>query len=90
MAIGWCVRYRYDAMHRRRYKTVELIVDEAPWTPRPRDEVWVRIGPTERRLHQQVRQMGGRWDTQRQRWRLTYSAVRALDIEHRIDPPKSF
>jgi len=25
-----CVRYRYDATRRRRFKTVELIVEEAP------------------------------------------------------------
>jgi hypothetical protein len=25
-AIVWCVRYRYDAEKKRRYKTVELII----------------------------------------------------------------
>lgn len=30
-----CVRYRYDAASRTRYKTVELIVDQSPWTPLP-------------------------------------------------------
>jgi hypothetical protein len=29
-----CVRYRYDAATQRRYKTIEIIVDEAPWAPR--------------------------------------------------------
>ncbi|WP_298037348.1 hypothetical protein [uncultured Desulfuromonas sp.] len=28
-----CVRYRYDAQRCKRYKTVELIVDEKPWIP---------------------------------------------------------
>lgn len=28
-----CVRYRYDAKAGKRVKTVELIVDEAAWTP---------------------------------------------------------
>lgn len=28
-----CVRYRYDEAARRRYKTVEIIVEEAPWSP---------------------------------------------------------
>ena len=28
-----CVRYRQDAQRQRRFKTVELIVDEWPWTP---------------------------------------------------------
>lgn len=30
-----CVRYRYDAASGTRYKTVELIVDHAAWTPPP-------------------------------------------------------
>lgn len=29
-----CVRYRYDAEHGRRLKTIELIVDEKEWSPR--------------------------------------------------------
>jgi len=29
-----CVRYRYDDATMKRYKTVELIVDVAEWTPR--------------------------------------------------------
>lgn len=28
-----CVRYRYDTAAGRRYKTVEIIVEEAPWAP---------------------------------------------------------
>jgi len=28
-----CVRYRYDVARQRRLKTVELIVEEAPWCP---------------------------------------------------------
>ena len=28
-----CVRYRYDAASGARYKTVELIVDQAAWGP---------------------------------------------------------
>ncbi len=29
-----CVRYRYNPETRTRIKTVELVVDEKPWTPR--------------------------------------------------------
>ncbi|WP_322512865.1 hypothetical protein [Chloroflexus sp.] len=28
-----CVRYRYDAEHGRRLKTIELIVEEKAWLP---------------------------------------------------------
>jgi hypothetical protein len=30
-----CVRYRYDAAAGKRYKTVEIIIDEAAWSPPP-------------------------------------------------------
>ena len=30
-----CVRYRYDAAASMRYKTVELIIEQAKWTPPP-------------------------------------------------------
>lgn len=35
-----CVRYRYDTELHKRYKTVELIIDETDWTPKP-----IRPGP---------------------------------------------
>lgn len=28
-----CVRYRYDSSTQKRYKTVELIIDEQDWLP---------------------------------------------------------
>ncbi|MBC8042932.1 MAG: hypothetical protein IAF08_05750 [Rhizobacter sp.] len=31
-----CVRYRYDEVQMKRFKTIELIVDEAAWIPRPK------------------------------------------------------
>ena len=30
-----CVRYRYDAQRKKRFKTVELIVAERDWEPPP-------------------------------------------------------
>ncbi len=42
-----CVRYRYDETCMRRYKTVELIIDESDWEPRKRKtkEVISEKGP---------------------------------------------
>jgi len=31
----FCVRYRYDYIKKKRYKTVELIIDEEHWEPLP-------------------------------------------------------
>ena len=28
-----CVRYRYDYLKKKRYKTIELIINEEPWEP---------------------------------------------------------
>ena len=30
-----CVRYRYDYFHKKKYKTVELIINEDDWSPPP-------------------------------------------------------
>ncbi|MEW6297362.1 MAG: hypothetical protein AB1671_06430 [Thermodesulfobacteriota bacterium] len=75
-----CVRYRYDEERQRRLKTVELIVEEKPWTPRgPRrtapQAVAVRVAPSEVALRTQVKRAGGQWDPRRQVWRLPYERV---------------
>jgi hypothetical protein len=61
-----CVRYRYDAKRQLRVKTVELIVESAPWTPRarnarrwPEDMVAVRIEYAEAELRERVKRVGG-------------------------------
>lgn len=81
-----CVRYRYDAERRRRYKTVELIVEEADWDPRPDPEtvVSVRVGLEEVEVQRQVRGAGGRWDRGKRVWRVRYADVVRLGLEGRI------
>lgn len=85
------VRYRYDAATRRRYKTVELIVEARPWAPRPRhprrtpDEiVAVRIGFHETGLRERARNLGGIWRPAQKVWELTWDAVRKLGIADRV------
>src|SRR5262249_12946847 len=54
-----CVRYRYDDEHHLRYKTAEVIIEAAPWTPaRPfaaTDVIELRIRPQERTLRHAAR-----------------------------------
>ena len=63
-----CVRYRYDTAGRRRLKTAEIIVDEAPWVYcQPRDSpnarrVNLRVGYQERALHEKLKRAGARWN----------------------------
>jgi hypothetical protein len=62
-----CVRYRYDEQQKKRFKTVELIVEETAWSPKQRrfgDDaiVSVRVGWQEKELQGQVKRAGGRWN----------------------------
>jgi hypothetical protein len=66
-----CVRYRYDAQQKKRFKTVELIVAECAWEPPARRVadaalVGMRVGCAEVALRQRVKQAGGRWNRRRQ------------------------
>jgi hypothetical protein len=84
-----CVRYRYDAQRKKRFKTVELIVAEREWEPPPprfaADAlVGVRVGFAEVELREQVKQAGGKWNRRRKVWELRYERVVALKLEARI------
>ncbi len=61
-----CVRYRYDPERKLRHKTVELIVETAPWSPNarnsrrdPNDLVAVRIAYSESALRERIKAAGG-------------------------------
>jgi hypothetical protein len=86
-----CVRYLYDEARGRRLKTVELVVEEAPWQGRARrprrddhDIVRVRIGWGETELRLAAKKTGAVWRPVQKTWEMTWQAVRALGIQHRI------
>ncbi|MGD0174242.1 MAG: hypothetical protein ABSC61_07400 [Anaerolineales bacterium] len=82
-----CVRYRYDERLKRRYKTVELIVDEVPWEPKPpRGGKLVNVGIRfeEAALRGRIKAAGGRWDGRKQSWRLRYEKAVELGLKNRI------
>jgi hypothetical protein len=79
-----CVRYRYDLARRRRYKTVELIVEESVWLPEPEAIVGLRIAWEEQGLRSQVKAVGGVWNAERKVWELAVGQVIALGLEERI------
>jgi hypothetical protein len=93
-----CVRYRYDAAARVRYKTVELVVEQVPWDPgehaidphgqpgRPPSLVGVRVAYEDRALQQKIRQLGGRWVRERRLWVLPLAAAKRLGLEDRLLP----
>jgi hypothetical protein len=87
-----CVRYRYDARRRKRFKTVELLVAERDWPPpgpgsAPDRLVAVPIAFGELALRHQVKQAGGTWDPERRVWELRYDRAVTLGLGNRIVPP---
>ena len=84
-----CVRYRYDAQHKKRLKTVELIVEECPWTSETTQEsdrriVYLRVAASEVEVRRQVKGAGGKWNPQLGVWEISYEQVVALDLKKRI------
>jgi hypothetical protein len=89
-----CVCYRYDAALGKRYKTVELIEEEADWIPQrqamPADtRVAVRVAYAETEVRQAVKAAGGWWNSAQQVWELRYDAVLRLGLTERIVPSES-
>ena len=78
------VRYRYDAKRRRRFTTVELIVEEADWTPPPAPMVRLRVDYWEAALQREIKAAGGKWDQENKLWLLPLDRVRKLGLERRI------
>jgi hypothetical protein len=84
-----CVRYRYDETKKRRWKTVELIVEESDWEPTtPRWQadtmVAIQVAAQEREVRQQVKGAGGKWNPREVVWELPYGQVVALGLTGRI------
>ena len=85
-----CVRYRYDALKRRRYTTAEIVVDESEWDPMPsatarRERVPVRIALQETVLREKVKAAGGRWDPEKRVWILPMEQVLQLGLTNRVE-----
>ncbi len=75
-----CVRYRYDAQRKKRFKTVELLVAERDWQPRaprfaPHQTVELRVAFAEVAVRNRVKQAGGTWNPERRVWQLRYDRV---------------
>jgi hypothetical protein len=91
-----CVRYRYDPVRRMRHKTVELVVESAPWDParqsldgrggsggRPPVLVGVRVEYREEELRRRIKAGGGRWLPGQRLWLLPLTLARKLDVAQR-------
>jgi len=87
-----CVRYRYDRSQHKRYKTVELIVDEAPWappplTPAPETIVYLKVAWGERAIARQIKAAGGQWHRSYKLWAIRFEHAQRLDLLGRMVEP---
>jgi len=84
-----CVRYRKDPRTSRKFKTVEIIEEEIKQKKNVRKIpmnkiIDIKVYVKETRTRAIVKAAGGRWDPQKQTWRLPYSEVKNLGLEKRI------
>jgi hypothetical protein len=91
-----CVRYRYDPQQHKRYKTVELIIEEAPWQPESPNcttapppqqaphRVGVRIGYQEKIQQQAIKAIGGIWSSRDRLWYAEEELVKRIGLQDRI------
>jgi hypothetical protein len=86
-----CVRYRYDPVKMKRYKTVELIEEETQWKPPEKKRetqlefVGVRVGFDEANLQTQLRKAGAKWDRKRKLWIARKEVALNLGLQDRIE-----
>ena len=84
-----CVRYRYDKIRQKRFKTIEIIVDEQDWIPGvtfPMDKIVpVKIGFGETELREQMKHADAYWNPEKKAWMLSYRRVLRMGLERRVD-----
>lgn len=84
-----CARYRRSAERQRTITTVEIVVDDRPWTPKPErihpnQHLPVQVDYHEIDLRKAVKAAGGSWDATNKVWRLAYKQIVALGLTARI------
>lgn len=80
-----CVRYRSDEKRKKRYTTVELIVDEKPMQRRtPRYSVLVKIRFEETELRNRVKAAGARWNSEEKAWLMDDRLATKMKLKDRI------
>ena len=81
-----CIRYRYDTERCKRYKTVELIIEETDWQPDPKPDelVGIRIAYEELELRQKIKEAGGRWNPEQRLWEMRFQDVVNLGLRKRL------
>ena len=89
-----CVRLRYDEKAGKRFKTVELIEEEADWTPPPprfaaNALVPLRIAASNMTLRAKVKAAGGKWMPEDEFWYVRNAAITGSQLENYIHIDRS-
>jgi hypothetical protein len=80
-----CIRYRFDERRRKRFTTVEIIVEESGWSPPERPViVGLRVDFQETELQRRVKQAGGKWNSTKRVREIHYDQAVALGLKKRI------
>ncbi len=76
-----CVRYRIDRLTKKRYTTVELIVNEKNIID---FDVWVNIRFNDKKLRIQLIKEGAKWNSEKRMWKMSYETAITLKLRDRI------
>ncbi|MDD2734818.1 MAG: hypothetical protein PHF56_12815 [Desulfuromonadaceae bacterium] len=84
-----CIRFRYDDETGKRFKTVELIVEQTDWIPPPPRYdsdilVPLRIDVSNFSLRAKVKAAGGKWFPEELLWYVKYGAIVGGPLEKHI------
>ena len=83
-----CVRYLEDEARGKRYKSVEIIVEERDLKPRRPpaggSEVYVKIAWEELNLREQVKQAGASWNKDLKLWKMKRAEALKLGLKDRV------
>ena len=85
----FCVRYRYDAEKKVKFKTAEIIIERGFWDTdggklKEGKQVEIKVGYKETEIRTKVKAAGGRWNPERKVWELSYKEVKNLGLSDRI------
>ena len=81
-----CVRYRINKQTKKRYTTVEIIVDERPYIEQTIEViVWLKIGFMNKDgMVKKLLASGATWLVEQQAWETEYETAKKLGLEKRI------
>jgi len=81
-----CVRYRYDRRQRKRFTTVEIILEDGGRSPLELEPVPVelRVGLREVALQRRIKQAVGAWNRAHRVWDINYDQAMKLGLQDRI------